>query len=84
MASHLERLRHAFGPKYTLEREIDSGGMGLVFLGRNTRLRSCVAIKVLQPELANGRHGSPLPPSARSTSVILQNANPGKHAVEVV
>jgi len=52
MASLLERLRNALGPKYTLEREIASGGMGVVFLGENTSLRSHVAIKVLRPELA--------------------------------
>ncbi len=52
MASLLERLRNALSPKYTLEREIASGGMGVVFLGQNTKLRSRVAIKVLRPELA--------------------------------
>jgi serine/threonine protein kinase len=52
MASLLERIRKALSPKYTLEREIASGGMGVVFLGVNTRLRSRVAIKVLRPELA--------------------------------
>jgi serine/threonine protein kinase len=52
MASLLERLRNALSPKYTLEREIASGGMGVVFLGQNTRLRSRVAIKVLRPEMA--------------------------------
>ncbi len=52
MASLLERLREALAPKYTVERTIASGGMGVVFLGRNTRLQSLVAIKVLKPELA--------------------------------
>ena len=52
MASLLERLREVLAPKYTVERTIASGGMGIVFLGRNTRLQSRVAIKVLKPELA--------------------------------
>ncbi len=53
MASLLERLREALRPKYTIEREIASGGMGVVFLGENTKLRSRVAIKVLRPEMAS-------------------------------
>ena len=52
MASLFDRLRTALRHKYTLEREIASGGMGVVFLGMNTRLRSQVAIKALRPELA--------------------------------
>ena len=52
MSRLLEHLREALAPKYTVERTIASGGMGVVFLGHNTRLQSQVAIKVLKPELA--------------------------------
>ncbi len=39
------------GP-YPIEREIGRGGMGIVYLGRDTRLERSVAIKVLPPEFA--------------------------------
>ena len=52
MASVLERLRAALAPGIAVEREIARGGMGIVFLGRDTRLDRPLAIKVLKPELA--------------------------------
>src|SRR2546425_3062943 len=52
MSSVLERLRAALAPEYDVEREIASGGMGMVFLGRDMALECAVAIKVLRPELA--------------------------------
>src|SRR5207247_8279025 len=52
MSSVLERLRAALAPGYDVEREIASGGMGMVFLGRDMALECAVAIKVLRPELA--------------------------------
>src|SRR3989441_11836985 len=52
MSSVLERLRAALAPEYDVEREIASGGMGMVFLGRDMALECPVAIKVLRPELA--------------------------------
>jgi tetratricopeptide (TPR) repeat protein len=48
----LERLRNAVAPRYTVDREIARGGMGIVFVGQDTRLARTVAIKVLKPELA--------------------------------
>src|SRR2546425_8256400 len=52
MSSVLERLRAALAPEYDVEREIASGGMGMVFLGRDMALECAVAIKVVRPELA--------------------------------
>src|SRR2546425_3417448 len=52
MSSVLERLRAALAREYDVEREIASGGMGMVFLGRDMALEGPVAIKVLRPELA--------------------------------
>jgi tRNA A-37 threonylcarbamoyl transferase component Bud32 len=47
-----DRLRAALAPDYEVERELASGGMGTVFLGRDVALQRQVAIKVLRPDLA--------------------------------
>jgi serine/threonine-protein kinase len=49
LRSHVERV---LAPTYELEKEIGRGGMGIVFLARDTRLKRKVAIKLLPPELA--------------------------------
>jgi tRNA A-37 threonylcarbamoyl transferase component Bud32 len=48
----LERVRQALAPDYELERELGSGGMGIVFLAWEPALKRRVAVKVLRPELA--------------------------------
>ena len=45
-------LRAALGDRYTLERELGSGGMATVYLAHDLRHNRKVAIKVLHPELA--------------------------------
>ncbi len=56
MASNPQELRRrldaAIGDHYVLERELGRGGMGVVFLARDVTLERPVAIKVVQPELA--------------------------------
>jgi hypothetical protein len=48
----LQRLRAALAGDYAIERELASGGMGVVFLGRDIALARPVAIKIIRPDLA--------------------------------
>jgi tRNA A-37 threonylcarbamoyl transferase component Bud32/tetratricopeptide (TPR) repeat protein len=52
MSSIYERLRQALAPGIELERPLKSGGMGHVFLGRDTILDRRIAVKTLREELA--------------------------------
>jgi len=47
----LEQLRARLADRYTVEREIGSGGMAYVFLAQDIKHHRPVAIKVLRPEL---------------------------------
>jgi serine/threonine-protein kinase len=47
-----ERLTTALADRYTIEREIGSGGMATVYLAEDLKHHRPVAIKVLRPELA--------------------------------
>ena len=47
-----ERLRSALADRYTIEREIGSGGMATVYLAEDLKHDRQVAVKVLRPELA--------------------------------
>src|SRR5438552_11633953 len=48
----LQRLQDALAPDYRIERELASGGMGVVFLARDVTLERPVAVKIIRPELA--------------------------------
>lgn len=52
MTEQLARLSAALADRYTIEREIGSGGMATVYLAQDVRHRRQVAVKVLKPELA--------------------------------
>jgi serine/threonine-protein kinase len=52
MADVLEHLKAALADRYTIERELGSGGMATVYLAEDLKHHRQVAIKVLRPELA--------------------------------
>jgi TolB-like protein len=52
MADLLERLKTALADRYTIERELGSGGMATVYLAQDLKHERQVAVKVLRPELA--------------------------------
>src|SRR5918994_4684108 len=51
-----ERLVAALSGRYAVEREVGAGGMATVYLARDLRHKSPVAVKVVRPELG-GREG---------------------------
>jgi len=46
-----ERLRRALLPDYELERELASGGMGIVYVAHEVALNRSVAVKIIRPGL---------------------------------
>src|SRR5881409_734839 len=52
MTDVLARLSSALTTRYTIERELGSGGMATVYLAQDVRHDRKVALKVLRPELA--------------------------------
>jgi tetratricopeptide (TPR) repeat protein len=51
-AKQLQRLTSALAHRYSIEREIGSGGMATVYLASDLKHHRQVAVKVLKPELA--------------------------------
>jgi serine/threonine protein kinase len=49
----VSRLKAALSDRYTVERELGSGGMATVYLAEDLKLHRKVALKVLRPELAS-------------------------------
>jgi serine/threonine protein kinase len=52
MTDATTRLRAALADRYTIERELGSGGMATVYLAEDVKHHRKVAVKVLRPELA--------------------------------
>ena len=52
MSDALSRLKTALSDRYTIEREIGSGGMAVVYLAEDLKHKRKVALKVLRPELS--------------------------------
>ena len=48
----LERLQRALSPDYRVDREVNRGGWGIVFVAHDVTLNCPVAVKVIRPELA--------------------------------
>jgi serine/threonine-protein kinase len=54
MTALRDRLQHALGATFTLDRELGGGGMSRVFVATETALGRAVVIKVVAPELLEG------------------------------
>jgi tRNA A-37 threonylcarbamoyl transferase component Bud32/tetratricopeptide (TPR) repeat protein len=52
VTDQLDRLKALLGDRYTIERQIGSGGMATVYLAEDLKHERKVAVKVLRPELA--------------------------------
>ena len=70
MAAEFDRLAQALAPEIALERELASGGMGTVFVGRKLALDRLVAVKILQPRLATATAAARFEEEARNAAQL--------------
>lgn len=83
MTALLQRLRAALAGDYAIERELASGGMGVVFLGRDIALARPVAIKIIRPDLATAAGAERFLREARVLARVSHpNVVPVHHAGE--
>ncbi|HEY0778813.1 MAG TPA: serine/threonine-protein kinase, partial [Gemmatirosa sp.] len=69
------RVRTALAHEYELQREIGRGAMAVVFLARELTPRRMVAIKVLRPELADGKTMPKRFLAVAQTAAVLEHPN---------
>jgi serine/threonine-protein kinase len=53
VTDQLQHLKNALADRYSVERELGSGGMAVVYLAEDLKHRRKVAVKVLRPEIAD-------------------------------
>ncbi|MFN0180933.1 MAG: protein kinase domain-containing protein [Gemmatimonadales bacterium] len=79
----LDWVRAAVGPGCVVEAELASGGMGIVYRGRDTVLDRPVAIKILRPEIATAMAAERFLREARTLARLSHpNIVPVYHAGE--
>ncbi|MDP1859058.1 MAG: serine/threonine-protein kinase, partial [Gemmatimonadaceae bacterium] len=66
----LETLRASLKDRYTVERELGTGGMATVYLARDLRHEREVAIKVLHPDLGAAMGGERFLAEIRTTAKL--------------
>lgn len=69
-----ERLQHALGADYAVERQLGAGGFAVVFLVTDTRLKRKLAVKVLSPDVIASH--SALERFRREAQTIAQLSHP--------
>jgi serine/threonine protein kinase/tetratricopeptide (TPR) repeat protein len=69
-----ERLQHALGPGFSIERQLVGGGMSHVFVARDTSLDRRLVVKTVAPELAGAISADRFRREIRVTA-SLQQAN---------
>jgi serine/threonine-protein kinase len=77
------RLQEAVAGRYSLERELGRGGMGIVILARDVALDRLVAVKMLPPDLAvHGERREQFLSEARTAAALSHPNIVPIHAVE--